>query len=188
MREHIEEMQSLRRAGLTYSQIGQRFGVSRQRIQQLIAPSDSIRRYVVSKYEERCRKCGLLVGSRGDVHHALSQCDTYNNISVLELLCRSCHMTEHGDQKKKYKKCAQCGRNYTGSRRRFCSRSCRLQWNRVTLVCDVCGAIFDRKANCVRQNIIHGRQNHIFCSKKCQGTFGGQMNKLRLEREMVDNP
>jgi len=92
-------MLQLRLAGLTYQQIANEAGISRQRIQVLLSPPPAIREYVVKKYAGKCAKCGILVGKSGHVHHKNHEDNHYNDIENLELLCPSCHREKH---KKEY--------------------------------------------------------------------------------------
>jgi hypothetical protein len=86
----------MRLDGHTYAQIGETFGVSRQRIQQLIAPPKAIRMFVVERTEGRCEVCELLVGHSGHVHHiGESGPDNYNDVDRLMLLCIGCHRRMH---------------------------------------------------------------------------------------------
>lgn len=90
-------MAQLRLAGETYSQIAQRAGLSRQRIQKLISPPKEIRDFILKKYSGHCAKCGIKVGHAGHIHHKEgNDGDEYNDIPNLELLCISCHRKEHG--------------------------------------------------------------------------------------------
>lgn len=85
---------------MTYGQIGERAGVSRQRVQHLLSPPSSIRKFVIEKYEGECNRCGLIVGISGHVHHAGDEVDTYNDITNLELLCMACHRAAHKGERK----------------------------------------------------------------------------------------
>lgn len=91
----VHEMQSMKLAGHTYAQIAVKYGITRQRVQQLIAPPKAIRDHVIAKYGGRCAACGILIEHRGDIHHAGSDVDTYNDIESLRLLCIPCHMKIH---------------------------------------------------------------------------------------------
>jgi len=97
---NTKEILDLRLQGMTYSQIGERAGVSRQRVQHLLSPPSSIRKFVVDKYEGKCKRCGLIVGTSGHVHHAGDEVDTYNDIVNLELLCMACHRSAHRGERK----------------------------------------------------------------------------------------
>lgn len=90
-----QEALDLRVEGLSYKEISVRFGVSRQRIHQLIAPPSDVRDAIVKKYKGECAKCKLIVGTSGHVHHKENISDDYNDMGNLELLCPSCHMKAH---------------------------------------------------------------------------------------------
>ena len=92
------EIIDLRLAGLTYSEIAQRAGISRQRVHQLVAPPKHIRNQVIELAEGKCLSCGVVVGRRGHVHHGApdhQDGDWYNEITRLQLLCSSCHGRVH---------------------------------------------------------------------------------------------
>ena len=88
-------MLKLRIDGYTYEEIALKAGVTRQRIQQLLAPPKEIRDYVIKKYDGRCVDCGLIVGKSGQVHHENFDTEAYNDINNLVLLCKSCHRGRH---------------------------------------------------------------------------------------------
>lgn len=88
----------LRLDGLSFAQIGKMLGVSRQRVQQMTAPTARIRAVVVERAGGKCQGCDLPVGSSGHVHHRLSRGatpDNYNDVDNLQLLCIGCHRAEH---------------------------------------------------------------------------------------------
>ena len=85
-----EQMLAMRLSGLTYAQIGETAGVSRQRVQQLLRPPAAVRDEVVERFQGRCATCTILVGQSGQVHLG-----RWNDIGNLELLCVSCHLAKH---------------------------------------------------------------------------------------------
>ncbi len=85
----------LRLAGLSYAQIGKQLGVSRQRIQAMIAPPKEIRNYIVKIASGLCTSCGIKVSNSGHVHHVDNLDETYNDINNLTLLCPGCHRLAH---------------------------------------------------------------------------------------------
>ncbi len=89
------EALNLRLSGLTYAEIAQKLGISRQRVQQIIAPPKYIRDLVVGRAHGRCEICGIFVGKRGHVHHNSCKNENYNDVDNLELLCISCHILVH---------------------------------------------------------------------------------------------
>lgn len=88
-------MQELKLDGYTYEYIGEKAGVSRQRIQQILSPPKEIRDYITKKYDGRCSECGLIVNKSGHVHHNKGNGENYNDIENLELLCIGCHRKRH---------------------------------------------------------------------------------------------
>ena len=93
-----DEILELRLAGLSFAEISRRVGVSRQRVQQILAPPKPIRDQVIARAEGRCQECGIEVGASGHVHHGSPEHrdgDWYNQIERLILLCVSCHKRVH---------------------------------------------------------------------------------------------
>lgn len=91
----------MRLNGRTYEYIAGKAGVSRQRIQQLLSPPSSIRKYIIKKYNGCCDDCGIFVGKSGHVHHKPANGEEdYNDIENLQLLCLSCHRIEHSGGRK----------------------------------------------------------------------------------------
>lgn len=74
--------------GYTYRQIGDSMGVSRQRAQQLLAPTPDERKELLARANGRCERCGkespTLHGHHKDY---LGMPD--------EMLCPSCHIRSH---------------------------------------------------------------------------------------------
>ena len=89
-------MLQLRLDGYSYAYIAKEVGVSRQYVQQVLAPPKEIRDYIVDKYNGRCLDCGLYVGASGQVHHDKNTGEDFNDIENLVLLCVSCHRKNHG--------------------------------------------------------------------------------------------
>lgn len=89
------DMVKRRIEGYTYEAIAKEAGVSRQRIQQLLAPPKEIRDYIITKYRGLCFDCGLIVNKSGHVHHENSDAEDFNDIDNLVLLCKSCHRKRH---------------------------------------------------------------------------------------------
>lgn len=71
--------------GLSYSEIGKLMGISRQRAQQLVAPTDLAVRQLRRKLGDRCSVCGMRK-KKLDLHHA-----DYSKPPEV-LLCVRCHM------------------------------------------------------------------------------------------------
>jgi len=92
----VTKMFNLRLKGHAYAYIAKSFGVSRQRIQQLISPPRHIRDAVVARYKGECADCRIHVGNSGNVHHVnLKIIEDYNDAGNLVLLCVSCHLKRH---------------------------------------------------------------------------------------------
>ena len=83
---------------MTYAAIGAQLGVSRQRIEQVLSPPAAIRDIVLSRATGRCEECNIQVGTSGHVHHRRAKgldCDSYEDIENLSLLCQGCHRRAH---------------------------------------------------------------------------------------------
>ena len=74
----------LKEMGWTYKRIGDLLGVSRQRAQQLIAPTEQERQGYLATYPRSCRICAKEKGKL-DYHHL-----DYVQREII-LLCASCH-------------------------------------------------------------------------------------------------
>jgi DNA-binding transcriptional regulator LsrR (DeoR family) len=97
MNNRKAEALRLRLEGLSYSEIGARMGVSRQRIQGLVQAPKHIRVYVSQKADNCCEICGVRV-SGGHIHHKAAkglEAEDYNDIDNLQYLCISCHRKAH---------------------------------------------------------------------------------------------
>lgn len=89
--------------------------------------------------------------------------------------------------------CLNCGKVFRlrPSRQRkqkFCSVACYHAYTYITLLCEVCGCSFQRRATYVVWRLNHpapltGRiYEHIFCSKRCQGMWLGTRYNGRIQR------
>ena len=77
--------------GLTYAEIGRMMGVTRQYVQQQIAPGIETQRAVRARAKHLCESCGTRERRfRHHIHHR-SRTLQYNRLSNLALLCQSCH-------------------------------------------------------------------------------------------------
>ena len=81
----------------TFTEIAEKYGVSKQRIQQLVSAPPAIRKFVHENSKKVCRECGAPVVLRDmQVHEqGAGLVDNYDNISMLICMCRDCHVTEH---------------------------------------------------------------------------------------------
>ena len=165
-------MLMLRLEGRTYQYIANEAGVTRQRIQQILAPPDSVRDYVVNKYDGYCVQCGIYVGSSGHVHHSNANGeDEYEDKENLLLLCISCHRIAHG----LYQPCPQCGKDILQCKRNiFCSRECYHAHCFIQIPCEVCGQLTEYRKKEVDWLQERGKQQHFFCSRKCVGKQAGK--------------
>lgn len=93
-----DEIIELRLSGLSFAEIARRVGVSRQRVQQILAPPKHVRALVVERAQGKCQSCGVEVGKSGQVHHGAPEHrdgDWYNQPERLQLLCQPCHRSIH---------------------------------------------------------------------------------------------
>jgi len=139
--ERNKEIMELRFAGLSYREIGDKFGISKQRVQQMFSPPTSVRRYVVERANGKCEVCGIQRGNKGDVHHRDIQHEDFNDIANLQLLCRSCHMQSHELPGKGIQTTCDCGAKMHKAGFGF-SGKYRIQRYR----CPTCGKVLQRKA------------------------------------------
>jgi len=76
----------LKQAGLTYAQIGEQLGISRQRAQQLVSPTERVLKNMRDGVGNRCQNCGKKC-KKLDAHH-----EDYS-ASPTRILCSACHKT-----------------------------------------------------------------------------------------------
>ena len=92
-------MLTLRRKGLTYATIGQKYGTSRQRIHQLLSQiTDSDRAKVWQRSDGCCEICGKPATQclySLTYHHKQPIIEGYNQPDNLLLLCQTCHRHIH---------------------------------------------------------------------------------------------
>jgi len=159
-----KEMIKLRLDGFTYSEIGRRAGVSRQRIQQIISPPKAIRDFVIRKYNGHCMRCGLYVGKGGHIHHEPpNEEEDYNDIEKLQLLCISCHRKIHSKPPQLH--CIYCGKLI--KKGLFCSKECWSKTHTTTCICFYCGKEFTLLTSQAKAHLKRNQNGQIFCSKSC---------------------
>ncbi len=88
-------MRSFRRDGLSYSEIAKKFGISRQRIHQILSPPRELIKSIKSRSGSKCENCGISQPRGGHIHHISEKIENRNNMSNLEYLCPSCHRIKH---------------------------------------------------------------------------------------------
>jgi hypothetical protein len=81
--------------GKTYRDIGKEFGISGQRVQQIVRPPLAVYNAVKENAKDRCQDCGAFV-RRGHVHH-LGKREDFNDLKNLVYLCPSCHSHAHNN-------------------------------------------------------------------------------------------
>jgi len=85
MNERREQARKLKREGLSYSQIGEKMGVTKQRAQQLVTiPKSELEKLRIAA-NGKCQKCGK-PSNKLDGHH-----EDYNSDRLI-MVCVSCHM------------------------------------------------------------------------------------------------
>jgi predicted Zn-ribbon and HTH transcriptional regulator len=90
--KHLQAIR-LKCDGFSYSEIGKRLNISRQRAQQLVRPSPEICALVYRRANGSCQNCGM-PSPMGQIHHVESV-EKYNDPSNLQYLCVSCHTFIH---------------------------------------------------------------------------------------------
>ena len=168
------EMLKLRLEGRTYQYIANKSGITRQRIQQILSPPPSIRKYIVEKYASLCADCGIYVGSSGHVHHnGINGEDDFEDKENLRLLCISCHRRKHA--KPPQFQCRYCGKAI--GKGIFCDSKCLSLYHTATLICSYCGKSFEVNTSKAYSRTERSQSGLIFCSKKCQGKWLGNGNR-----------
>src|SRR3990167_1944989 len=94
----VDEMRDMLLLGMTYKEISQRVGISRQRVEQLLSPPKHIMAKVKERARETCEDCGIILTHGAHLHHVNS--DTidpvqYNGIENISYLCPGCHRRRH---------------------------------------------------------------------------------------------
>jgi hypothetical protein len=170
-----EEMLEMRLDGMTYQEISNEAGISRQRVQQLLSPPPKIKSLIYKKFDGRCNRCGIIVGQSGHIHHNGEMIETYNDIDNLELLCISCHRKAHGAPFNF--QCLNCGKDIRHGI--FCSWDCYTEYRkkhmRSTLVCSYCGQTFNIMNSQAKNRARRNSSGEIFCSHKCLGHWNGKL-------------
>lgn len=94
-----KEATRLKLLGLTYREIGELLGVTRQRAQQLVRPPVGVWREVRDAQGSKCADCGADAPYNGHIHHheLKSTVYEYNLPGNLVYLCNSCHCRRHRD-------------------------------------------------------------------------------------------
>ena len=174
-----EKMILLRLQGKSYAEIGRKFGVSKQRILQIIGPPPEIKQFIYNKYNGICQVCNTSVKKKkGHVHHQNGNntlVENYNEIDNLILVCIGCHRTLHTiPELKKTKYCPTCGKSfkiYKHVNKKYCSCSCFHKSCWSTLICNTCGKAFKRRNTYVRRAKKDPAYKHhgelVFCSRNC---------------------
>jgi predicted transcriptional regulator len=166
--ERIKQIEQLRAKGLSYGNIANLLGISRQRIHQILSGYDLLLQNSVGAtngwytqlkdavLQRDFHQCQLCKSTESLVIHHLDHNDRNNNFSNLITLCHSCHGTLHV---KKY-------------------AASRYGSTHPSFTCIICNKQFRVKRNQVnrRQKLINlGEKAYLprFCSKHCQGKWLG---------------
>ena len=171
-----------RLAGLTYAAIGRQLGLSRQRIQQIIAPPTDVRDMIIERYNGKCQGCGYPVNGGGHVHHLSCEGENYNDPDNLVLLCIPCHRAAHTNPSL-HGACPVCGKPKPNQQQEHCSRECFKRSRQMEVTCYTCGKAFSRYIKRVEHRYVyawvyakHGMNvsDRYFCSRQCQGRWLGR--------------
>jgi len=103
--EQKKQIRQLRQGGLSYGHIGKVFGISRQRVHQilsgyngyeLVRPKNKlyplIRQFIFERDGNQCVKCGT---PKNLILHHIDGDDLHNIGNNLVTLCTSCHLNYH---------------------------------------------------------------------------------------------
>ena len=87
MNTRRRQARKLKQKGLTYAQIGERMGITRQRAQQLVTIPKPELEKLRAAANGKCQKCGK-TSKKLDGHH-----ENYNSDKLI-MVCVSCHMRQ----------------------------------------------------------------------------------------------
>lgn len=176
-----KEIESLYAAGLTLQKIGDKYGVSRQRIHQILTGYTTNPRHLfkrkLRKSIDYCQVCGK-VKAKLQIHHVDEK--VYNNEpDNLLVVCVKCHNQFHLNSRKRWNglvaeikttKCLNCQKEFTfkGYQRRFCSRKCRADYALIELKCAYCHKLFKRRRSEIFRKENKSRQIEHTCSHSCR--------------------
>jgi len=97
--EEVNQMLRARQEGLSYAAIGCTYGISRQRIHQILSsPRDDYKEIVWKRAGGCCEVCGLSAGEqkrRLTYHHKELIVEGYNDPDNVLLVCDPCHRHLH---------------------------------------------------------------------------------------------
>ena len=180
------KMAELRKKGYSYLDIGKLFGVSRQRVHQILSgygrlinsQTDNgwygkIKVSVIDR-DKACQKCG---SADNLVIHHLDKDDNNNALGNLIALCHPCHGGLHGSENGG-RNCQCCGKLFklreTTSEKAYKNNICgecaillrQLRWWRSN--CEICGKEFKVRMCAVRYRDKLGRNRPRFCSHACR--------------------
>lgn len=111
--------------GLTYREIAEKVGLSRQRVQQIVRPPKPVYDAVKDRASGKCERCGIHVQD-GHVHHVESSgrtVETFNQMEQLLYLCPSCHRTIHVKRLGPHSRMLQIGIRVTPKQKREFERA-----------------------------------------------------------------
>jgi len=140
----------------TMQDIGIKYGVSRERVRQILCRAGLPTKKWVQMYQ--CNQCGKEMRRKGVF--CSRQCEhQYHSVT---LVCRNC--------KKEFARRASLTRWSLRYGRKedkdwFCSNKCKGEYHHTTLVCDYCEKTFQRPNSQIRHWI------HHFCSAKCMTDY-----------------
>lgn len=104
-------------AGATYREVGSAFGISHQRVQQIVAPPREVRELLAARAAGRCERCDQ--EKRLEAHHIRrgATVEGWDTKERFLSLCRSCHSKEHRETATAPaygRRCEACGRLLAG--------------------------------------------------------------------------
>lgn len=179
-------MIELREKGYTYSKIGKLFGLSRQRVHQILSGYDKLNgcdwynklKQSVLDRDKSCQKCG---SAENLVVHHIDGNDRNNSLGNLITLCHSCHGGLHAASNGG-KPCTMCSETFKGDFNRYAYSLgyCPNCWDRklsekrerrwYTYTCEVCGEQRTIRRIEIRKRQKRGLGLPRFCSNKCRNS------------------
>ena len=113
---------------------------------------------------KKCKVCGKLKPI-SDFYKCSTTKDGYRN---------QCKVCMRSKEKSRYSLvCSECGKEFTAEskKKKFCSKECRVNHNRVEVLCDYC----EKPIRLLKYRI--ERSNHHFCSNECHGKWNSENKK-----------
>ena len=80
--------------GMTFKDIGEEMGLTRQRIHAMLTPPTALRKQTYERAGGRCQECGVFLSHNGH-YHSTDNGTIDDFTKPLKLLCQACHRKAH---------------------------------------------------------------------------------------------